>query len=140
MKIKVNSKIYPLEAILNACYVFIDRAYFFLDSNSKAENIYVFLKGKGRSSEGKFNSLRGEFMNELLHCALRCKLSKENKKIREYIIGRALYSASPSLKEEVLLGKSSKELDYKEDSLGIAIPWEEKYSKKRKNAKAKSKV
>lgn len=137
MKIKLNSKIYPLEAILNACYSFIDRAYIFLDSNSKAENIYVFLKGKGKSSEGRQAVLRGEFMNELLHCVLRQRISRENKKIREYIIGRALYSASPSLKEEAFLGKGSKGPDYKSDTLGIAVPWEEKFGRKQRHARSK---
>jgi His-Xaa-Ser system protein HxsD len=137
MKFRLDSKIYPTEAILNACYAFIDRAYIFLDSNSKAEDIIVSFKGKGRPSGKHLDMLRGEFMNELLHCALRCRISKENKKIREYIIGRALYSASPSLKEEILLGSSSKEPDYKNDSLGIAVPWEEKYGKSKKRARSK---
>lgn len=130
MNIKLNSKIYPLEAILNACYAFIDRVYIFLDSDSKGNLIRVSTKGKHRLSEKQLESLHGEFMNELLHCALRYTISKNNKKIREYIIGRALYSALPASD----LVTPTEKLDYQEDPLGIAIPWEKKYGKK-KNAK-----
>lgn len=127
MEIKLNSNIYPVEAILNACYVFIDRAYIFLDADSKTENIKVSFKGKNKPSEEKLESLKGEFMNELLHSALRCKISKNNKRIRDYIIGRALYSPLPDLDS----AGSDEKLTYQEDPLGIAIPWEEKYGKKK---------
>ena len=137
MKIRLNSAIYPLEAILNACYCFIDRAYIYLDANCKKETINIFFKGKSRLSEKELSCLRGEFMNELLHCALRYRISKENKKVREYIVGRALYSASGLTEDSGLSGKKAEELDYKKDSLGIAIPWEKKYGKIRKNAKPK---
>jgi len=132
VSINLNSKIYPLEAILNACYTFIDRAYIFLDSDSKRGQIKVSIKGKHRLSEKQLESLHGEFMNELLHCALRCAISKNNKKIREYIIGRALYSVLPTSD----LFTASEKLDYQEDPLGITKTWEEKYGKK-KNARSK---
>ena len=137
MKIKLNSKIYPLEAILNACYAFIDRAYIFLDTNCKAQDICVSFKGKEGLTAARLAALRGEFMNELLHCALRCRISRENKKSREYIIARALYSASPDSKVESLSGQRQKELDYKKDSLGIAVPWEKKYGRKQRHARDK---
>jgi len=130
MEIKLNSKIYPLEAILNACYTFIDRAYIFLDTDRKKEIIKVSFKGKNKISEKKLEALKGEFMNELLQSALRYKISKNNKKIREYIIGRALYSALPTSD----LVTANEKLDYIEDPLGIAIPWEEKYGKKKKQS------
>ena len=91
MVIKLNSKVYPLEGILNACYNFIDKAYIFLDSDSQVKQIKVYFKEKNRLSAGKLAGLKGEFMNELLHCALRYQISKNNKKLRECIIGRALY-------------------------------------------------
>lgn len=129
MNFKLNSKIYPLEAILNACYAFIDRAYIFLDNDSKTKNINVSFKGKHKLSEKNLKSLQGEFMNELLHSSLRYNINKNNKKIREYIINRALYSALPYEDEKFEI--------YNEDPLGIATPWEEKYGKKKKNAPLK---
>ena len=130
MDIKLNSKIYPLEAILNAAYSFIDRAYIFLDSGSKGAQIKVSLKGRGKISKKQLEGLKGEFMNELLNCALRYAISRENKKIREYIVGRALYSFLPA--ED--LARFDNKTNYREDPLGIAKPWEKKFGKK-SNAK-----
>ena len=131
MKIELSSRVYPLEAILNACYAFIERAYIFLDTDTKRDSVAVSFKGKSRISKKQFEALKGEFINELLHCALRYEISKNNRKIREYIIGRALFSVSPVLDPDSTVDK----LNYQDDPLGIAIPWEEKHGKKKKNAK-----
>ncbi len=126
----LDPKIYPLEAILNCCYSFIDRAYVYLDKNKKQDHIDVFLKGKGKLSNGQWEALKGEFLNELLYSTVRYQISKNNKNIREYIIGRALYNTPFSTAVDQ---PKQKKLDYLEDPLGIAIPWEKKYGKKRKN-------
>lgn len=118
--IKVNPKIYPLEAIYGAAYVFLDRAYLFLDGNPEKE-VIVTLKGKEKMTEQKLKNLAGEFYNELLNCALRQKISQNNQKIREYIVSQALLSAIEEEKEE----------EWQKDPLGIAVPWEEKYGKKK---------
>lgn len=133
VKIKLNSRIYNLEAILSACYTFIDRAYIFLDSDRNGEKVIVSLKNKKKSSNKMLKHLKEEFMNELLHCCLRYKISKNSKKIREYIVGRALYSV---LSDSDLFS-TDKELDYQKDPLGIAIPWEEKNKRKKKDARVK---
>ena len=128
--ITLNPNIYPLESILNTCYVFIDSFYIFLDSGSKG-NIKVYIKGKKVISKKQLELLKGKFNNELLYNALRYKISKNNKKIREYIIGRALYSALPDSDLSFKID-NNKKLDYIDDPLGIAIPWEEKYGKSSK--------
>ncbi len=120
MKITLNLKVYPLEAIYQACYVFLDRAYIFLDSLS-SKKVLVSLKGKEKLSQKQLESLKGEFLNELLNCSLRLEIAKRNRKIREAIIGQALMSAT---KEEA---------SFQEDPLGIAVPWEEKYGKDKKS-------
>ena len=135
MQIKLNSRIYPLEVILNTCYTFIERAYIFLDTDHQGKRIKVQIKGKNNLSEKQFAALKGEFMNELLNCALRYTISKNNKKIREYIIGRALYSSISS--PDLFISEG--EQGYQKDPLGIAVPWRKKHSKKRKNA-ARTKV
>ncbi|MDD5005955.1 MAG: His-Xaa-Ser system protein HxsD [Candidatus Omnitrophica bacterium] len=132
IKIVLNSDIYNLEAILNACYAFIDRAYVFLDSDSKGKKVRVSLESKQVISAGKKAQLRGDFENELLYCSLRHKIGTNNKKIREYIVNRAIYSALPISSEDF-------NSDALKDPLGIAIPWEEKYGNVKKN-NAKSKV
>ena len=70
-----------------------------------------------------------DFLNELLNYSLRYQISKNNRKIREYIVGTALLSAMGGITKEE--SKENKE-DWQKDTLGIAIPWEEKYGKKRK--------
>ena len=129
----LNSKITSLEAIYSTCYAFIDKFYIYLDKNK--ENVIVAFQPK----EGKVNlkTIEGEFRNELLSNLLREKITKNNSKIREYILGQALYSSTPSKIEEFL---TKTEEDYIEDPLGIAIPWEEKTkSKSKTKKKAKSK-
>jgi His-Xaa-Ser system protein HxsD len=133
MLLKLNPEIYPPEAILNTCYAFIDRAYIFLDYDSKKENIKVSIKEKKSLSRKQSELLIKEFMNELLHYALRYQVSRNNRKIREYIIGRALYSALGAPEPD----SAAEKFDYQEDPLGIAIPWEEKYGRKKKYARIK---
>ena len=133
-KISVDLKIYSLEAIYGAAYVFVDRAYIFLDMPKK-DLVAVSIKPNSEFSKKKQGSLEGEFMNELLNYTLRLSLAKYNKKIREYIIERALYASVQS-------DNTAFDSEF-EDPLGIAVPWEEKYGepakKKVKNKKVKSK-
>lgn len=139
MIIKLNSKIYPLEAIINTSYAFVDRGYIFLDTDAKGSQVNVSIKTKHCSSVKELESLRGEFMNELLHSALRYTVSKNNKKIREYIIGRALYSVLPySELSAADIPNHDGKFDYQKDPLGIAVPWKKKHAKNKKIVRAKA--
>ena len=122
---------YPLEAVYGAAYVFLDKAYLFLDSQP-AKKIEVSLKGKKKLTKKQLEDLKGEFLNELLNYTLRVNLAKSNRKIREYIVSQALISA---VGEEPT---QESEISYQDDPLGIAIPWEEKYSKKSTAKRRKS--
>ena len=66
IKIAVNPKIYPLEAIYGAAYVFLDRAYVFLDGNPKTK-IMVSIKSKDEENFGKADKIKSEFLNELVN-------------------------------------------------------------------------
>jgi len=130
--ISLNPKIYPLEATYGACYVFIDRAYLFLDGNLEKE-IKVSMEGKRELNPKELKKLAGEFKNELLNYTLRLSIAKNTKKIRETIVERALFSVLPH-KEELKKINEPEEIDKKiieDDPLGIAVPWEEKYGKKK---------
>lgn len=131
-KIVLDIKIYPLEAILNTCYSFLERAYIYLDADNEGRKINVFLKKKKTSKPKTMSAYEGEFMNELLHYTLRYKISKNNRKIREYIIANALFPAVTLSEPKEKIEIDSQELDYHDDPLGIAVPWEEKYGKKKK--------
>ena len=120
----LNSKFYDLESVYGAAYVFLDRAYVFLDGDPKKE-IIVYLKGKKKISQAGLKKLRGEFHNELLNYLLRVKIAKRNKKVRDFIVGTALVSSSNIFNSS----PDGSDNDYLDDPLGIAVPWEEKYEK-----------
>ncbi|UZE93296.1 MAG: His-Xaa-Ser system protein HxsD [Candidatus Nealsonbacteria bacterium] len=124
--VSVNPKLYPLQALYGAAYVFLDRAYIFLDGDPKKE-VYVSLKGKKKLTKKEIRALADEFLNELLNYNLRCQISKDNRKIREYIVGAALIGASGEDTKKLI---QSDRKDWQKDPLGIAVPWEEKYGKK----------
>ncbi|MDP1845170.1 MAG: His-Xaa-Ser system protein HxsD [Candidatus Moranbacteria bacterium] len=135
---RLNSKNYPLEAILNAAYVFIDRVYVHLDGDPEKE-ILISLKGKERLDKKQLEALKGEFLNELLNYLLRIEVAKNNQKIREYIVAASLVSSLPS---NVIAQSSRSEeetVDWREDPLEIAVPWEEKHAKKAKEKQKKNK-
>jgi len=120
-KFFVNTKIYPLEAVLATSYLFIEKAYIILQIKDK-NVLEVKLKGKNEADFKGKEKLRGEFYNELLNNALRLKIAKRNKIVRQCIVQKALFSAVSG--QGVNL-ESDTEADYKDDPLGIAIPWEE---------------
>ncbi len=151
--ISVNTKTYPLEAIFGASYVFINNAYIFLDGDpEKKIDIKLKLKPESLNSFQNIKELKGEFLNELLNFSWRHRISKENKQLREYIVGAALLGATggggiyrqtdSSIEEDTIKAIDHKaktiaeviaenEIDNSfDDPLGIAVPWEEKFQKK----------
>jgi len=137
----LDEKFYSLEAIYGACYVFVDRAYIFLEDGGKQKVKASFRLKKG-GSDKELRTLQGEFLNELLNYVLRVNLSKENKKIRQQIVEQALFSATnlASIREKCACEEEvapAPEIGYsfEDDPLGIAVPWEEKYGKKKDSDK-----
>lgn len=125
--IPVDPKVYGLDAVYGASYVFTDRAYIFLED--KNDKTVVNIKGKEKMTPKKLEAMGGEFMNELLNSGLRHQISKNNKKLREYIAGIVLFSASKTNSASSSAGPEIKEEKegWMDDPLGIAIPWEEKF-------------
>lgn len=133
MQIYLDEKIYPKESILNTCYFFLDRAYIFLKNEGK-ERIVAELNPKKqlKNSLKEEERLKKDFLNELIHQALRYEVSRNNKKLREMIVGRALTSvAAEPTPLDSFAQKSHSRDSYLKDPLGIAIPWEEKFGKKK---------
>lgn len=130
--ISVNPKLYPLEAVYSAAYVFMDRAYIVLDGDPEKEIIVRMKPKQGCSLE----NLGNEFNNELLNYADYLTRAKETKKLREMFLQRAILSNDPQVigqqnnggiepeKEEI------PEVAFLRDPESIAVPWEEKYGKK----------
>lgn len=142
--LRINPKIYPVEVIYSAAYVFLDKAYILLDGDPKSE-IIIRIKPKNKEKDKELLGL--EFFNELINYADYRQRSEETKNIREALLQRALLTNDQSSlmdstnnKEETdaEFEKILKTLDEDEDILddpdGIAIPWEEKYGKNKETA------
>jgi His-Xaa-Ser system protein HxsD len=126
---QVDERIFPRSVVVGAAYMFIDRCYVQL-ARAPKKFVVVSLKGKKKISKQRLDLLVGEFENELLHQLVRSKVSEKTDSLREVIVGRALLSAEPVMQDAgVDSGESEtdQELDYLDDPLGIAVPWEEKY-------------
>ena len=128
--LNINPKIYPLEVVYSASYVFLDKAYIMLDGDPKKE-VIVRMRPKGKEDLEK---LGGEFMNELINYGDYKNRAEQTKKIREMLLERSLITNDPSsvTQKKDEFDKVMDELeddDYLDDPEGIAIPWEEKYGK-----------
>jgi len=151
--LKVNPRLYSLRVVYSCAYLFLDKAYISLDGDPQ-KGILVKIEAKDGKSSRK---IAQEFMNELLSASLRYQISRENRKIRECIVGSALLSVSEEraprscgcadetdknkhaamnwghVKNSRNYGGPAKKSAAIADPLGIGIPWEEKYGKDGKN-------
>jgi His-Xaa-Ser system protein HxsD len=126
--VPVDKTVYPLDAIYGAAYVFLDRAYVYLEKE-KENTVRVSLASKTPADRDALMALGGEFVNELLNQAIRANLDDGARKIREYIVVKSHYGQpSGNMDIEGLLDQTLKEA-FDEDPLDIAVPWEEKYGK-----------
>jgi len=119
----LNSKIYPLDAVYNACYVFIDRMYIYLDSSKKNE-IIVSLKTKGKATKDELEDSKNEFFNELLNVSLRKNISKQNHKILEYIVGGAI---TASLEKPEMENKKTETGGLEKEIASLKEKWDKKF-------------
>jgi His-Xaa-Ser system protein HxsD len=84
--IKLQPKIYSLDVIYSAAYVFMDRVYIILDGDPEKE---IIVKLKAKKSED-MEKLSGEFYNELVNYSVYKKQVEKNSGIRQMIVERAL--------------------------------------------------
>ena len=150
-QITVDLNVYPLECIYAAAYTFAKDAFVKLKKEGK-KSLLVELEAKNGKLQAE-RDLLGEFHNELLHHAFRLKVASANRTLRERIVVQALVSAQPrppepsggaavldaELEKEIeKLLKEAENTGYKNDPLGIAVPWEK--SKNAKKAKRKNRL
>lgn len=141
IKFPVNTGIYPREAVFAAANTFAGKAFVRISGGKKGVLSVELGEKPGLALDTA--ALKGEFYNELLHHALRLKVSVRNQALREKIVTQALVSAQyvgaskPAAPvEKGADSKLEKEIDkllkeaeaggYKGDPLGIAVPWEKK--------------
>ena len=130
VKLEVDEKVFPRPVAVSAAYLFLDRCYIRLESAPR-RRILVQMKGKQKLSKARLIALADEFENELLHQLIRHQVAEKTNQLREVIVGRALFSAEP-VEEPGEQPEAGEDLDYLDDPLGIAVPWEEKYGDDKK--------
>ena len=84
----IDSRIFLPDIVLRAAYNFLDRGYFFFKLDTEGNTILQFTKKDGTAESGE--SIINTYSDELLNVYLRDKLEKENKTIRELIVGAAI--------------------------------------------------
>ena len=104
--IRVNHKVYSLDTIFAAGYVFLDRAYILLDRKEKYILIYLI----PQKEEKDLRRMGLEFYNELLNYAHYSSRAKANAEIVKVIMQRVLFSVSPSLAKEAVKEAEEKEI------------------------------
>jgi His-Xaa-Ser system protein HxsD len=131
VRLEVEADLYPLEAVYGAAYTFIDRCYVFLDRPAAGRlRVTLGAKDPGAGAD-TLRVLVGEFANELLACAWRHDITRQNRAVIEAVTMQAFGGAMgpPSLDELEDFDFTDEQFD---DPLGIATSWEEKYKKKPK--------
>jgi His-Xaa-Ser system protein HxsD len=137
VSLTLDESLYPLDAIYGATYTFIDRCYVLLDRAAPSRVRVVLTPKKEIASAEELRNLAGELVNELLSCAWRAQIVRENRAVIEAVTMQAVGGAlgPPSLDE-------LKDFDFSEepfeDPLGIGQSWEDKYKKKKDGAPAEA--
>jgi His-Xaa-Ser system protein HxsD len=141
VSVVLDENVFPRQVGLAAAYRFLERCYVQLEQRPQ-HRLAVRLKGKEPLDPAALGSLGEEFGNELVQQLVRLQVSERTNALREAIVGRALMSAEPTGGPECGCRDQDDPLgtlDYLEDPLGIAVPWEEKHGEKRKPAKSRKK-
>ena len=133
--LRLHKSLYPLDVVYGAAYIFIEKAYVLLGRDG--EDFIVEMATKDTTTtEAGLRIIAGEFSNELLSQALRRRITKANKNILETIVSQALAGATGAMVPAAFEEDDDDDLDFLDDPLGIAVPWEERF-KKRGTAPAK---
>lgn len=139
----INTKIFPVDIILSAAYIFTTDNYVLIDGDT--ENIiYVELKPK-KNGAIELESLAMEFNNELVNYTNYAIQAVKNSTMREELLKRILLTntVDPNMAsekdewenefndEDLASAEDIEEFeDFIDDPDGIATPWEEKNDEK----------
>ena len=88
--VSINPKIYPLEVIYSAAYIFTENCYVLLDGNPEDE-IIVELKPKNESEN--LEKIAMEFNNELVNYGSYSFQLAKNSHLRSILLHRILQTA-----------------------------------------------
>ncbi len=124
--VKVDCRIYPLDVVLSAAYMFTNEHYVMIDGDPKKE-LTVRIEPK----KGAAQNIEKEFSNELVNYANYAVRVLKNQILREAIIARVLKTHDLVQQSDALPEPAEPQAEeyFIDDPEGIAIPWEEKYGK-----------
>jgi len=88
--VSVNPRIYPLDIIFSAAFIFTDKNYIILDGNPE-EEILVQIKPKEKIDD--VGKIAMEFNNELVNYSSYAVQVMRNSHLREHIIRRVLQTS-----------------------------------------------
>lgn len=128
--VTVDESVYPLDAVYGASYTFLDRCYVLLDRAAPSRVRITLTPKKESTDPATLRTYVGELQNELLSCAWRSQIVRENRAVIEAVTLQAVSGAmGPPTLDDL------KDFDFSEepfeDPLGIGLSWEEKYKKKK---------
>ena len=92
IKVPVDLKVYSLQSVHSAGYVFMDRAHVRLEEEKK-DQVAAWLKPKKEDQD--LEKLASDFCDELLNYAHYFSSLKTNAENMKTLLQRALFSASP---------------------------------------------
>jgi His-Xaa-Ser system protein HxsD len=115
--VHINARLYPLEVIYSAAYVYLDKAHFIFDGDPKKEVVVTITPKK---SDLDLKHLCLEFNNELINYSVYVIQAAKKQPIREAIIRKAL--ATNNECDETGLNDDAGE-EWVDDPEGIAKPW-----------------
>lgn len=90
----IDSKLFPADIVLRAAYNFLDRGYFFFKLDIDKNTILQFTPKVGVIESSEI--IIRDYSDELLNVSLRDKLERDNKTIREAIVGAAISNSLDS--------------------------------------------
>jgi His-Xaa-Ser system protein HxsD len=124
----VQRELYPVDALFAAAFTFINDCWVVIDVADDARYRVVLTPKTGAQDAATLQRWIGGFANELLSCAYRHRLARDNRVTVEAVTLQALAGAMgpPTLDELEDFDFSNEAF---EDPLGIAQSWEEKYAK-----------
>ena len=91
--VSVNPKIYPLDVVFSAAYIFTDKNYIVLDGNPE-EEIIVEIKPKEKTND--MEKIANEFNNELINYSAYSVQMMRSSHTRHMIMRRVLQTSESS--------------------------------------------
>lgn len=109
--LRVDLRVYTLDALFATCYLFTDRCYLYLNPEEDMSAIVVQFARK--LADCDLAAIAGQFSNELINQRVRNDVAAATRAVRELIVAQAFAEAD-------LLDRSSVNGDYNDDPKGIA--------------------